>query len=279
MADISKIVLPSGNEYNIADAYAREQISSIVGGDVITFGGVSTTALTDGGSEKPTVGDSQIDPIQGQLFFYERQEFVYGADNKWHALGDSLDDLGYLAMLDEASASYTPEGSVSAQTFTGSNKAVSVNGTPAGAISVGTGAVNYTPTGSVSVGDPTVTLNTTSKYVANSATGGGQVVSGSAASYTLPTFTATVSNETLTLGFNQGTFTANTPTQVTLPSFTAQDIATSVASATAGSASFSGTGVNLKFEGEQLNSTGTYQPEGTISQANFQGTQATITVS
>lgn len=55
---ISKITLPSGTQYEIKDAYARSVIESIVGGNAVVFIGVSTTAMTDGGTEKPTVDDS-----------------------------------------------------------------------------------------------------------------------------------------------------------------------------------------------------------------------------
>ena len=278
MPNISKIVLPSGSEYDIADKWARDQIATITGGNAVSFVGVSSTPLTDGGTETPTINEETVTPTAGQLYFYGDQEFIWGNDDKWHALGD-LSDLGNLAKKDSASGTYTPEGSINAQTFTGTAKNVSVNGTPTGSISVGNGAVNYTPSGEVNVGNPTVTLNTTSKYVASSIDGGGSVTAGSAATYTLPTFSATVSNETLTLGFDQGTFNGGAPTQVTLPSFTAQDIATSVATATAGTASFSGTGVNLQFAGDQLNSTGSYTPEGSVAQATFQGQSSTVTVS
>lgn len=37
MAEISKITLPSGTSYDLKDAWAREQISSLVGGDAIVF--------------------------------------------------------------------------------------------------------------------------------------------------------------------------------------------------------------------------------------------------
>lgn len=47
------------NTYNIKDAEARSQIAALTGGDAVVFVGVSTTALTDGGSERPTVNGSQ----------------------------------------------------------------------------------------------------------------------------------------------------------------------------------------------------------------------------
>lgn len=71
---------------------------------------------------------------------------------------------------------------------------------------------NFTPSGSVEI------INGTA-YVAESATGGGSVTAGSAASCTLPTLTTSVVNETLTISWSAGSFSANTPTAVTLPSF------------------------------------------------------------
>ena len=126
MADISKITLPSGTEYNIKDAYARQQIAALVGGDAVIFVGVSTTELTDGGNEIPTVSGEQKTPGPGQLFFYGTQEFIYGNDDKWHALG-SLDSLGDLAYQDTASSSYTPQGTVAAPTLTVTTTNTTVN--------------------------------------------------------------------------------------------------------------------------------------------------------
>lgn len=76
MADISKITLPNGNTYNIKDSVARSAIDSIMGGDAVTFGGVTTSALTDGGTQKPTVNNEQVDPIKGQLYFYGTKEYL-----------------------------------------------------------------------------------------------------------------------------------------------------------------------------------------------------------
>ena len=73
-----------------------------------------------------------------------------------------------------------------------------------------------------------VAVNTDTKYVAASATGGGTVTKGTAASCTLPTWSASVSNEVLTISWNGGSWTANTPTAVTLPSFASQTIATGI---------------------------------------------------
>lgn len=73
----------------------------------------------------------------------------------------------------------------------------------------------YTPEGTISNG--TVTLETVYKYVSNSETGGGSCTAGSASA-----FSATVENDgTLVIDF-----TPAVPTQVTLPTFTPQNIAT-----------------------------------------------------
>lgn len=116
MPDISKITLPSGMTYDLKDATARQQIATILGATTITFIGVSSVELTDGGNETPKVNNENVTPKAGNLFFYGTQEFIYGADNKWHALG-SLDSLGTLAYKNNATTTYTPAGSVSAPTI------------------------------------------------------------------------------------------------------------------------------------------------------------------
>lgn len=53
------------------------------------FLGVSTTAITNGGSESPTIGGSTVTPSNGDIVIYQDKEFVYAtADNQWHELGD-----------------------------------------------------------------------------------------------------------------------------------------------------------------------------------------------
>ena len=111
MPDISKITLPSGTTYNIKDAEARDLIDSIIQSPIIVFVGVSSTELTDGGTEIATINDKVLTPQLGNLVFYGTQEFIYGADEKWHALG-SFDNLGSLAYKNNASTSYTPQGTI-----------------------------------------------------------------------------------------------------------------------------------------------------------------------
>ena len=131
MSDISQITLPSGTTYEIKDAVARQ---AMAGG--VHYLGVSSTAITDGGTEKPTIGGTAVTPKNGDLVVYGEGEFIYGgtfgSGGTWAEFGD-LSTLGDLAYKDTAS---------------------------------GTVAVPKTYT-------TTVTPTTTTKYVASSATGGG----------------------------------------------------------------------------------------------------------
>ena len=275
MPELSKITLPSGVTYDIKDATAR---AAVAGGT--SFLGITTTALTDGATTKTiTIGGQSVSAVNGGIAIYNNKEFIYAdSDEKWHEIGDTT-NLGDLAYKDTASASYKPSGTVSQPTFTGSEKTVSVSGTPTGSIGTGSGTANYTPAGSISI--PTITVNpsTATKYVAASATGGGSVTAGKAATCTLPVLTTSVANETLTIGWTAGSFSANTPTAVTLPSFSAQQIVSGISSATSSQPTFSGEAVELIFTGDALTSTGKFTPSGDVSQPTFNGTQATIQVS
>ena len=296
MAEISKITLPSGTTYDIKDATAR---AAIAGGT--SFLGVTTTELTDG-SEVTTirVGTKDVNAVNGGMAIYQSKEFVYSSsDGKWHEFGDTT-DLGNLAYKDSASGNYTPAGTVSKPTFsgnkltstgsftpdgtvskpsfTGTEGNVSVSGTPAGTISVGTGSANYTPSGSVAAPTVTVTPASSTGYVAASATGGGAVTAGTAASATMPVLSTTVSNENLILSWTEGSFTPNTPTAVTLPSFTSKNIVTGISSATASAPAFTGDGVNLKFSGSTMSSSGKFTPAGSVSQPSFTGTSGSVSV-
>ena len=100
----------------------------------------------------------------------------------------------------------------------------------------------YTPAGSVAAPAITVTPTTATVYAAGSASGGGQVVPGTAAACTLPTLAASYDAQTkkLSLAWTAGSFTANTPTGVTLPVFTSKKLMTG-ATATASAPAFTGT--------------------------------------
>lgn len=262
MPDISKLTLPSGSTYDIKDAVARENIeelrNAISGG--IHYVGVTTTELTDGATTKPiTINSKSYTQIKGDVVNYGPKEFIWD-DAKWVEFGD-LGAFKALAYKDSASGSYTPAGSVTKPTFTGTKDTISVKGTPSGnvTISKGTGTANYTPEGSVSTPTITVTPNT---ETVNSITDVGS----------LPSFTATVENENLTFAWDAGAL----PTKGSNTT-----VVTGIESATSSQPSFTGTGAELKatFTGNELTSSAEYTPAGDVSKPTFTGTAATITVS
>lgn len=125
MADISKITLPNNTTYNIKDSAARTDITNIknvlgtlTGANAVVFRGVSTTELTDGGNENPTVNGTAVTSKRtGDVYFYGTHQFVYGTDNKWHQLG-SLDTLGDFAYVSQGWVAVTPQGTISKPTIT-----------------------------------------------------------------------------------------------------------------------------------------------------------------
>ena len=180
MADISVIQLPSGSSYNIKDAWARQAIEGL--GNPTHFLGASSTAITDGGTQKPTINSVEVTPNAGDIVVYSNGEFIWSGTT-WIELGD-LSGLGDLAYKDSASGSITPTGTVSKPTFTGSSSTVTItaadntsgNYQPKGTVSKptfsGTAATisssaTYTPAGSVSL---TKTNKTTTVSAASSGT-------------------------------------------------------------------------------------------------------------
>ena len=170
-------------------------------------------------------------------------------------------------------ATYTPAGSVSQPIFQGNTLVSTGSFKPTGsisftntnktaAVSTTAGDVTYTPAGTVS--KPTISV---------SAAGSTTTVNSLSSRGTLPTFSATVSNENLTLDFNQGT----------LPSSSSVMVKTSDATYEASTPNFSGTGVRLvtgnisvpssaTFSGDSSSVSVSGTPSGTVSQPSFSGT-------
>lgn len=256
MADISKITLPSGTTYNIKDQGARDLIDEMSG--YTDFLGVTTTALSDGSTTNPiTINSASVTAVKGNIVTYGSAEFIFNG-SAWQEFGD-LSGLGSLAYKNSASGTVAvPKTYTTTVTPTTTTKYVAGSATGGGAATKGTvtvskassGTATYTPAGTVSTPTITVTPSTTSKYVATSATGGGSVTAGTKASCTLPVLTTSVANETLTIGWSAGSFTQNTPTAVTLPSFSSQTIATGISSASSSQPSFTGTGARLVTDSE-----------------------------
>lgn len=239
MADLKRITLPSGTTYNIVDQGARDLIAEIESGT--GWLGVTTTALTDGAATNPImVNGESVTAKAGNLTSYQSKEFIFNG-TVWQELGD-MSMLGTLAYKNSASGSYTPAGTVSQPTFTGTAATITVDTTPSGTVSAPT--ITVTPA--------TATVNSITEV-------------GTLPDCTLPVFSATVANETLTLGWTAGTFSAGT-----LPTKGAnQTVVTGIQSAEASQPTFTGT----SSEG-----TATYTPTGTVSQPSFTGTAGTVEV-
>ena len=133
---LSTITLPSGSTYYFKDAWAREQLESLV--SYSKFLGVTTTELEDGATTNPvTIGGEQVEADSGDIVVYGSKEFIWNG-SAWAEFGDLdaiKDLLGDLAYVDEATGEFsiTPEGTINA-TFTGTPKAVNVDGTASGDI-------------------------------------------------------------------------------------------------------------------------------------------------
>ena len=220
-----------------------------------------------------------------------------------------IDDLGDLAYKDTASGSGTVSTADSAA-FSNGAVSASATYTPAGSVSVtlaqtATAATltkgDYTPAGTVS--KPNVTITPTSVTIQSKKTNG-SVTAGTAASFTsgsfsggsfsqgsdsfvAPSWSASVADEVLTFSFSAGsftqgtdtytpashgadTFTANTPTAVTLPTFEEKSALSAVSAELDATPTFTGTKATNALV------TGVTYDKATVESSTFSGTQATI---
>lgn len=265
---ISTVTLPSGTTYDIKDAQARADIEAL--NNYTAYLGVTTTELTDGATTNPiTIGGESVTAKNGNIANYGSKEFIFNG-TAWQEFGD-LSGLGDLAFKSSASGSFTPSGSVSQPTFTGTQKYLHITATKGTTTSTG----NFTPSGSVELTTtaktPTLSkaAGTSSDYtvkevssvsvgtssttptitVAEGTSSNGYQVKGTVSAPTitvtpstttvnsitavgtLPEFTATVSNENLTFGWSAGTL----PTKGSNTT-----VATGISSATASQPTFTG---------------------------------------
>jgi hypothetical protein len=248
MADLTKITLPSGTTYDIKDATARDLIAQLTKAG-LTYKVVTTlpTATADTMGVIYLVAHSHGTSDSFDEYLTIKDDSGSSPTYSWEKIGNTDVDL----------SGYAKKGAgvtISSGTAAKSNTGISV-----GNHTVTQGTVNasgsFTPEGTVSAPSVNVSLNTASKYVASSASGGGSVTAGTKgtpASCDLPTLTTTVENETLKIGWTAGSFTTNTPgtpTTVTLPTFTSQTIATGVKSATAEAPTFTGAAGDVEVSG------------------------------
>jgi len=124
---ISKVKLPNdatNTTYYIHDNELWDKVSSIK--DIVDtlssytrYLGVTSTAVTDGGSQVATIGDdvyaktptgSQKQLLKGDIVTYNNGEFIFNGTT-WQEFGD-LSGLGAFAHASQGTASYTPAGSI-----------------------------------------------------------------------------------------------------------------------------------------------------------------------
>lgn len=301
MADISKVKLPNGNEYNLKDAAARLDIEKLqdFASSGVTYGGVTTTALTDGSTVSSVTiknGDSEstLDATKGLMVSYNNIMYAYNG-SQWDQLG-AASPLKELAYKSSVTGETTPSGTVSKPSFTGTKATISVSGTPSGTITApsftGTKAtlsVSGTPSGSVAVKTADVANGETGNYTPAGEVGVSttnktiQQITGVG---TLPAWKATVTGETMEFSWDTGTLPTRAGVSVAdgiqQAVFTGK--ATNITSAFTGDKLTStgdytpkGTNSVPSFTGKSLTSTGDYTPAGDVSQPTFTGNKATIT--
>lgn len=187
MADISRITMPSGNTYDIKDAWARTEIGKLASST--KWLGVTTTALTDGSTTNPiTIGGESITASSGDIVAYisgtgssaKTTEFIFDGTH-WQEFGNvDFSTLGALAYKNSASGSYTKPSGSGTVTTTASTGAVTATESSSGSFQVGgtistptfTGASmtstgSFTPAGDISL---TNTNQTTTVSKASSGT-------------------------------------------------------------------------------------------------------------
>ena len=192
------------------------------------------------------------------------------SDDILNHLDNTSGSLKALAFKDNASGSYTPAGSVSQPTFTGSEGSVSVSGSayvlPKAELTIvdpnsvdipvhkeGDSYIQGAPIAKVAGAD--VALNTSS-------------ISQITDVGTLPALTVTVSDENLIIDWSAGT----------LPTKAEVTVATSVKSVTQPTVTIGAMDITFQSSTATVNSTGKFTPSGNVSKPTFAGTATTITV-
>ena len=252
-----------------------------------------TVDLQDNSYTIPLRNGSNYKPVAGDVVIYGNKEFVYSTHKHgdgqitvetgvWNEFG-STGSLKALAFKDSANGSVTPSGTVSKPTFTGTTGNISVGVHVADIINhielktiVGT----Y-DTASSSYADPTsqesnrIMSTTVSPTVHVS---GGKVTNTPTTASikqvntvgTLPTFSATVTNETLSFNFNAGSLPTTTNTSVVT------GVSSTLTNPTVEVSPFLIYGYDHSIK--DIPATGTFTPQGTISQPTFKGNASTVTV-
>lgn len=275
-----------------ADTTLTNQINTLKSNltGAMHYAGVTTTEITDGMSmgdpnastNKIIIGGAEYKPVAGDVVIYDDKEFVFHVEaitvgstktfkGVWNEFG-STGSLKALAFKDSASGSVTPSGTVSKPTFTGIEGKVTALSNNKYVTAVNIIVSKYVDGKWEEIPN---TANTGDTLKLDAVASGGNVAlvkkyldsSFVSSVGTLPTFSASVTNETLSFNFNAGTLPKADTVSVlndvnatyTNPSIKVSDIA------------YSYPQNNVMIEGN-------FTPQGTISQPTFTGNAATVTV-
>ena len=212
---ISQVTLPSGQTYDIKDSQARADIVDIrriIAGGVHYIGAVADAPahqISDGDTTKDiTVKDGtsstkSVTAVSGDIVTQGNDEFIFDG-TAWRAFGN-ITGLKAFAFADTGTASYTPAGTVSKPTFTGSSSSVTITATTSA-------SGNYTPAGTVS--QPTFTgSSSTVTITATDSSSGNYTPKGTVSQ---PTFTGTSFTSTGSVDIPTSAETTLTTTSTTL---------------------------------------------------------------
>ena len=83
-----KVTVTSDANGNITIDGAKTTLADLELDNIMHYLGASSTAITDGGSETPTISNVAVTPKAGDVVLYDNKEFIYNASNKWELFGD-----------------------------------------------------------------------------------------------------------------------------------------------------------------------------------------------
>lgn len=288
---LDHITLDSGNTYDFADSYARQELATIKKWDTVMSVDAATTPYgvewDDGGttitgtlvasaSTEQKIyfvpnDSSETDNVYDEYITLKPTSSTYA----WEKIATTTIDLsilGDLAYKDTATGSVTVPATYST-TFTGKAGTVSVTGTTAGSVSetksnvavsdAGSGTATYTPAGTNAASSVSASGNFTpagtvsAPTISVSSAGSTATIEGIDSVGSMPTFTVSGTTLVITAGTVPTKATAVTVKtgdatyEASAPTFTGTQDTVSV-SGTAAAQTFTGTGARLVTDSEVL---------------------------
>lgn len=293
---VSQLTIPSGNStatYDIKDAQARSDIANIYelieGG--VNFIGVIADApahqISDGDTTNPVTikngaSTKSVTATAGDIVFQGTNEYIWDG-TAWRAFGEAT-GLKAFAFADTGSGSYTPAGTVSKPSFTGSSSSVTITATD-------NESGNYQPKGSITQPtfsgtkvkiSGTVTPSGTVAQPTFSGDGVRLVTGNIAVPKTYTTTTATTENKTATVSTESGeaTYTPGGSCSGTAVTLNTTSVNSITAVGTLPSATYTAATENLEFSWGTLPTKGSAQTVATsvktVTDPTFTGTGARL---